>query len=421
MGKKPSWQPSELGQAARLENGGAPPNQYRHPQHAVTPLRSQGFWLAVGFMLSLVVALGFAAGILWWKHAFTDPAVRADSPRTHSTRMAAGDSIGTDSELLGAAGQETPTPSSPTPHETETNQACGINGTTGAAIPCPTTPATLAGNADATRAGAGQSEVGQTGAGQGDAEQTGAAQVNSIKGCDGATIVAPATGKLSALQLRQKFEAIGAQAGAKIAVAWYDPRYGLVTAGEEGAWPAWSTSKVPLAVAVTQAGHGGNLKYGIQQAITVSDNESADRLWQSLGSNNTLRAEAVTKVIRQSGDLKTVVPTEKRVEQFSIFGQTQWIPLNQVRFAAALPCLKETAPVIENMRHITASQRWGMGQLPGAVFKGGWGPSGGGYTVRQFGWYQDRDGNRVFLALATQAGSMGAGTAVLDSLAGVLR
>lgn len=406
MGKKPSWQPSELGQAARLETGGAAPNQYRHPQHAVTPLRSQGFWLVVGFALSLVVAVSFAAGILAWRHFYSDSTARADSPRTHSTRMVAGDSIGTASESAAAANRETPTPSQPTPHETETKQTCGINGTTGAAIPCPTTPVPLTESADATQPGA---------------EQTGAGQMSAVKSCDGASIVAPANGKLSALQLRQKFEAIGANAGAKIAVAWYDPKYGLVTAGEEGVWPAWSTSKVPLAVAVTQAGHGGNLKYGIQQAITVSDNDAADRLWQSLGTSNTLRAEAMSKVIRQSGDLKTVVPTERRAAPYSIFGQTRWTPLNQVRFAAALPCLKDTSTVVENMRHIAPSQRWGMGRLSEATFKGGWGPGDGTYTVRQFGWYQDRDGNRVFLALATQAETMGAGISVLDALVKVLQ
>lgn len=42
--------------------------------------------------------------------------------------------------------------------------------------------------------------------------------------------------------------------------------------------------------------------------------------------------------------------------------------------------------VLVAMSNIAADQRYGLGTIPGAVFKGGWGPEPeNGYVVRQFG------------------------------------
>lgn len=451
MGRHKSWQPSELGQAARYDASGQmgsypgqapgqPPGQLgqtgqvstpvvgqyppgystapkysQYPQHAATPVRSQMFWLAIGFAMSLVAALIFAGGILVFTHLTSGNTLADTSKAAPMKRMAPGDSVGTKAGIPSGVDSSNTTPSAPATHAAENPRTCGINGVGDEANPCPATPATLPENGD-TEAGQATSP-----APEGSTATPGNAALPPVKACDGATVVAPGNGRLNAAQLRLRFETIASNTGAKIAVAWYDPQYGLVTAGAEGGWPAWSTSKVPLAVAVSQSGKAAELKDSIRQAITVSDNGAADRLWRGVADTDVRRAEAVTKVIRQSGDRNTVVPSTRRAAGFSIFGQTEWTPLNQVRFAATLPCLAETGGVIEQMRHISPSQRWGMGRLPGATFKGGWGPSGGIYTVRQFGWYQDRSGNRVFIAMAVQAGSMGAGTTVLDALSQVLQ
>lgn len=411
-----SWRPSELGRAARNDTPDsgyqiAPPEM---PRHAVPPAHSQRFWLIIGFVVALLAALLFSAGILIIRGLQVNvTAVTTSSPR--STPMHAGDSVGNSGAKAGGDARGNDTKGADATHEEPSATAsttgspgpCGINGVSDNATPCPSEAATLP-------------ETSESVAGESAATATETPAPPAL-GCDGTDVVAPANGKLSALELRKKFEAVGQQAGAEIAVAWYDPKYGLVTAGKEGTWPAWSTSKVPLAVAVEQAGKGAEMRGNIASAITVSDNDAADRLWRSLGNSNSARAAAMTKILRQSGDTKTVVPAEPLAAGFSIFGQTQWTPLNQVRLAAVLPCMKGGAGVTDYMRQVTPSQRWGMGRLPGATFKGGWGPGRGTYTVRQFGWYQDADGNRVFLAMATQAGSMGAGTAVLDSLAKVLQ
>lgn len=452
MGRHQSWQPSELGQAARDDasgqmssypgqaagqqpsqlgqigqvptqtavgqyppGGSTVPKYSQYPQHAAASAHSQMFWLAIGFVMSLVAALILAGGILAFTH-LNGGNTLADTPKAASTqRMAPGDSVGTKTGIPSGSDSLTSTPSTHATHEAEKPRTCGINGVGDAANPCPTTPANLP--------EAGDTEAGQatSPAPEGSAATTGTAALPPVKACDGATVVAPGNGRLNAAQLRLRFETIASNTGAKIAVAWYDPQYGLVTAGAEGGWPAWSTSKVPLAVAVSQAGKAAEFKDSIRQAITVSDNDAADRLWRGVADTDAQRAEAVTKVIRQSGDRNTVVPSTRRAAGFSIFGQTEWTPLNQVRFAATLPCQAQAGGVIEQMRYISPSQRWGMGRLPGATFKGGWGPSEGIYTVRQFGWYQDRSGNRVFIAMATQAGSMGAGTTVLDELSQILQ
>ncbi len=48
----------------------------------------------------------------------------------------------------------------------------------------------------------------------------------------------------------------------------------------------------------------------------------------------------------------------------------------------------DTERVLDAMGRIVAEQRWGLGQIPGIRFKGGWGPSEqpeGGYEVIQVG------------------------------------
>ncbi|MBG9316833.1 hypothetical protein I4J34_04500 [Corynebacterium diphtheriae bv. mitis] len=55
-------------------------------------------------------------------------------------------------------------------------------------------------------------------------------------------------------------------------------------------------------------------------------------------------------------------------------------------FARHMGCVAGSASVLAAMGEIASSQRYGLGSIPGARFKGGWGPNlSGSYDVRQFG------------------------------------
>lgn len=165
--------------------------------------------------------------------------------------------------------------------------------------------------------------------------------------------------------------------GAALAVAGGE----VVSAGEvTGAPVAWSTIKVPLAVAALRLDPA--LAPVVGEAIRSSDNAAAEQLWAALGEPPRAAA-AVEAVLAEAGD-PVPVSHEHTRPGFSSFGQTAWSLGAQARFAAQLPCLADAGAVLEDMGMIV--QRYGLGQLDGARFKGGWGPEPDGrYTVRQFG------------------------------------
>lgn len=159
-----------------------------------------------------------------------------------------------------------------------------------------------------------------------------------------------------------------------------------VVLGREQAVPAWSTSKVPLAVAAREqapAGEDGGLDSDIRLAITISDNGAAERLWSRLGSQ-TEASQQVEEVLRRHGDAVTQVPTTRRRAAYTTFGQTQWAVRHQVAFLRDLSCDPEGAEVIGLMRKVGGDQRVGFGADPKAAIKGGWGPDPQGrYLARQ--------------------------------------
>ncbi|MFI6168049.1 hypothetical protein ACIBCN_14805 [Nocardia sp. NPDC051052] len=194
----------------------------------------------------------------------------------------------------------------------------------------------------------------------------------------------------------------------------------VVSFGDWTSGPAWSTMKVPLAIAALRLS-GGNPSYAATAAITASDNAAADTLWQSLGGNQQA-AQAVQQVLREGGDAKTTVPATRSRPENSAFGQADWSLTDQVRFAAHLPCLPESAPVINLMEQIQAAQRWGLGAFTGAEFKGGWGPdTAGAYLVRQFGLISTPSG-QIAIAFAAQpdSGAFSDGMTMLDKLSTVI-
>ncbi len=192
-----------------------------------------------------------------------------------------------------------------------------------------------------------------------------------------------------------------------------------------GGWSsgvAWSTMKVPVAIAAVRADGArpaAATSALLRRAITASDNAAAEALWARLGSG-TKAAAATSAVLRDGGDQATVVPAARTRPGFTAFGQSVWSLSQQARFAAALPCVKGGAPVLSLMGQVTSSQRWGLGTLgSSARFKGGWGPgTSGGYLVRQFGVITLPRGGQLAVALANEPadGSFATGTANLTAL-----
>lgn len=184
---------------------------------------------------------------------------------------------------------------------------------------------------------------------------------------------------------------------------------------------AWSTIKVPLAIAALRHDPEGAI-HDAEAAITVSDNAAAGALWNSLG-DGLEAAQAVQQVLDEAGDAVTGVAGPRTRLDYEAFGATEWTLTDQVRFASRLPCLPQTETVTRLMGEITPDQGWGLGILEGAEFKGGWGPDDetGVYTARQFGLLPSRSG-LVAVALAAQAdsGTFADATALLDSLAALL-
>jgi hypothetical protein len=182
-----------------------------------------------------------------------------------------------------------------------------------------------------------------------------------------------------------------------------------------GAWStgvAWSTIKVPLAIAALRA--GVCTRELVADAITQSDNTAAEELWSQLGDPATA-ARQVQAVI---GDAATEVESRRLRLEYTAFGQTQWSLVRQAQFAARLPSIPDASPVVDLMRNLCADHRWGLA-AKGFAAKGGWGPGlGGEYLVRQFAIVPMHAGH-IGVAIAADAhdGVFETGVDVLGKLA----
>jgi hypothetical protein len=154
---------------------------------------------------------------------------------------------------------------------------------------------------------------------------------------------------------------------------------------------AWSTSKIPVAMAVIANGDARAQAANLTRAVIASDNAAAMRLWASLGGGQAA-ASAADEQLREGGDTHT--STEYRTLRsggYTPFGQTDWALTDQVRFTAGLACSQPGGEVLSLMNQVVSSQRWGLGSAGvRSQFKGGWGPgsrpgAGGGYLDRQMG------------------------------------
>lgn len=204
-----------------------------------------------------------------------------------------------------------------------------------------------------------------------------------------------------------------AQFGGTAAISLSDGRV-TVDAGELSSGPAWSTVKVPLALAAVSAGVAD--AGAVQRALETSDNAAADQLWNALGGG-AAAAGAVEQQIAQVSAAPHV-PSEVTRPGFSAFGQANWPVKDQAKFAAKLKCVDRDSVVSTHMAQVTAEQRYGIGRIDGARLKGGWGPNeAGAYLTRQLG-VADVNGKQVGIAVAAQPadGSYAAGQGMLDAL-----
>lgn len=224
--------------------------------------------------------------------------------------------------------------------------------------------------------------------------------------------VAPPADSAAAAELQHMVAALEQEMHAQIGVVVLGPE-GEQSAGSLTPGPAWSTIKVPLAIAALRA--NPSLSHLAGSAITVSDNAAAQQLWGSLGGG-AAAAEAVEAVLRESGDDHTQVNEQVTRPEFSAFGQTGWALEDQAAFARHLSASTGAAEIeVRNyMAQVASSDSYGLGELGDAHFKGGWGPElNGAYLTRQFGYSGD---TAIAVATIPADGSYASGQQVLSEL-----
>jgi hypothetical protein len=216
------------------------------------------------------------------------------------------------------------------------------------------------------------------------------------------------------LALEASFEQLSAAVPANIgmAIARPDRSFSL---GQWTSGVAWSTIKVPLAIAALRT-DSSRTQDLVVKAITESDNPASEQLWSQLG-NPADAARKVQLVIGECGDAATVVELRRLRRGFTAFGQTQLALERQARFAAQLSLIPDATPVVDLMHHLAIEQRWGLA-AKGVAAKAGWGPGvNGDYLVRQFGIVPTQSGQwGVALAAEAHDGVFETGVEVVDKL-----
>jgi hypothetical protein len=195
--------------------------------------------------------------------------------------------------------------------------------------------------------------------------------------------------------------------------------------GAVGAPHAWSTIKPAIVVAVAEARRSGALgpphrmttseRELTARAIEDSDNQAAESLFNELGDTGEATA-AVQRVLRRSGDRRTVVNSRLTRPGFSTYGQTKWPMSEAARFYRALAngCLTDgvsTKVVLDAMANIGSAggSEWGLapaGFTP-LRFKDGLGPESGlsDYTAEQYGIVGDAASGGYVIGLVSETDS----------------
>jgi hypothetical protein len=214
--------------------------------------------------------------------------------------------------------------------------------------------------------------------------------------------------------LEASFQELAATVPATIGIAVARPDVAeVLSLGRWSTGVAWSTIKVPLAIAALRR-DPARAHDLVVKAITESDNAASERLWSQLGGP-ARAALQVQAVVRECGDAATVVESQRIRLSFTAFGQTQWPLDRQARFATGLPGLGDAATVIDLMRRLTPDQRWGLA-AKGIAAKAGWGPGlADDYLVRQFGIVPTESAH-AGVALTAEARAFEAGVDVINAM-----
>lgn len=210
-------------------------------------------------------------------------------------------------------------------------------------------------------------------------------------------------------------DAVTAMPPGEVGVAIYDGHQ-IATFGTWMSGAAWSTIKVPLAIAALRIDPAALLPT-MQQAISNSDNAAAEQMWISLGDPHAA-AQTVDEVLREGGDSTATVQPNQIYPPYSPYGQTDWSTEQSAIFTFGLPCIAGAEPVLDQMQYLGGNQQWGMAPYAGVAAKGGWGPDPDGrYLVRQIALVTNNFGNfGISLAAKPADGSFESGQAMLDHL-----
>lgn len=165
--------------------------------------------------------------------------------------------------------------------------------------------------------------------------------------------------------------------------------------GDDAAHYSYSTVKVPISVAALRHSQANMPK--VRAAITYSDNDAATSM------RSSVPVGSVDRVVADTGS-RTAAPVT------GWWGNTPWSTSQQAKFVANLPCVAGARPVVNLMGQITPDQRWGLGRMPGAKFKGGWAQRDGRWMFRQMGRIPTARGD-VAVAITARPGSGGYGDA----------
>ncbi|MFT3715525.1 MAG: hypothetical protein QM774_06130 [Gordonia sp. (in: high G+C Gram-positive bacteria)] len=173
--------------------------------------------------------------------------------------------------------------------------------------------------------------------------------------------------------------------------------------GDQSVPLAWSISKVPLSL-ITQRNGGAD---GAEEiGITESDESAAWTMTLAMGSAENA-ISTITSTLREGGDEHTVVEPSPEGAPWPFFGETPWSTADSAIWTAHLPCMRDSAPVIDRMTRVNGDQDWGLRSIqPNAPVKGGWGPDNPddeseGYTVRQIGLVALPDGSRASVSMSS--------------------
>jgi hypothetical protein len=235
------------------------------------------------------------------------------------------------------------------------------------------------------------------------------------------------------------FAAFQAQLGGQVGLAVAPLGSGAIhTFGSLQTGHAWSTMKVPvLATLLHDYEQDGQVlspqgHTDAALALEQSDNAAAEALFgvlEQIHGGLDSASAAVQQTLGNAGDQSTTINTAPNNQGFTTWGQSEWSTSGEILFYRSLAdgCLlgpHDTAYVLNLLRNVTGSQRWGAGAAgyPTTVplaFKAGWGPEGGGgYLVRQTAIIGAGSQGYVLSMLALpSSGSFAEGVSMVTALA----